>query len=136
MSLYHEKKTHLVSVRDNIQPVFVPHILYMAKWIALSSLFGDNAYVQSVVFWLDKIVVMVIILIAAAGYSAIWMWIACGTWLSSYYLLCLQLTEAELDMYSDSDDEGTGDDEDEDMNETNIKQLESLQLEKVVPLSL
>lgn len=38
-------------------------------------------------------------------------------------------------MYSDSDDEGTGDDEDEDMNETNIKQLESLQLEKVVPLS-
>ncbi|OIT27943.1 PREDICTED: serine/threonine-protein kinase rio2-like [Nicotiana attenuata] len=41
-----------------------------------------------------------------------------------------KLTEAELDMYSDSDDEGTGDDEDEDMNETNIKQLESLQLEK------
>lgn len=36
-----------------------------------------------------------------------------------------KLTEAELDMYSDSDDGGTGD-----MNETNIKQLDSLQLEK------
>lgn len=48
----------------------------------------------------------------------------------------MQLIEGELENHSDSDDEGTADEEDEeDINNTNVKQLESLDLAKVIHLS-
>lgn len=41
-----------------------------------------------------------------------------------------KLTEGALEKCSDSEDEGTGDEEDEDINNTNVKQFESLHLQK------